>query len=373
MLKLDLKKMDSARRGEPSPTEAQEQPAPDGPKQAFRVPLADIIPDPNQPRDEKDPQEISELADEIRAAGVKMPISIRPHPGLPGKWLINDGEMRYLGSLEAGQVDVPAVVDEKFDDFDQVNVNEKRYALKPLQLARFVKRKLDQGMKKNEVAKRLRKPNNAVTELLALIDMPAHIDAIYSSGRCRSPKTLYDLRALNDKFPAEVQAWCEQAEEVTRTNVNQLSDQLKGKRRIRRDENSAGASTDSASNPGSGDNSSSDFVATKTDPQSKGPKSGDGEAGGKGTDGAGKQTRDPDAERDNGELTSWPRGKAVSDPNLMSKPLLMVTYQGRSAAVLLNRRPSDFGRLHLRFDDGAADIEVDAAGVAIISLTEQTK
>lgn len=41
---------------------------------------------------------------------------------------------------------------------------------------------------------------------------------------------------------------------------------------------------------------------------------------------------------DLGELTSWPRGKAVSDPDAMKKPLLLVEYEGRVAAVLLTGR-----------------------------------
>lgn len=41
---------------------------------------------------------------------------------------------------------------------------------------------------------------------------------------------------------------------------------------------------------------------------------------------------------DLGELTSWPRGKAVSDPDAMKKPLLLVEYEGRAAAVLLTGR-----------------------------------
>jgi ParB family chromosome partitioning protein len=71
---------------------------------------------------------------------------------------------------------------------------------------------------------------------------------------------------------------------------------------------------------------------SKTKPAGKkGGENDQGEGAGAGEEG--------DGGRDTGELTSWPKGRAVSDPDRMSKPLLLVEFDGRSAAVLLNRRP----------------------------------
>ena len=77
-----------------------------------------------------------------------------------------------------------------------------------------------------------------------------------------------------------------------------------------------------------------------------------------------------DDEIDQGELTSWPKGKAISDPDRMTKPLLIVEFEGRSASVLLNRRPSNAGLIRIRYEDGGGDIEVDAAKCKINLLTE---
>lgn len=215
----------------------EEKPVPSGPAaaqpdgKAMRVKLTDIEPDPNQPRTEKKPEEIEEIGQNIKERGVKLPISVKPHPTKPGKWIINDGELRYLGSEWAKVEDIPVVVDEDFDDFDQVNANEKRFALRPMELAKFIKRKLDEGVKKGEVARRLGKPANAITELLALVEAPACIEAVYTSGRCTSPKTLYELRALAEKFPEQVQEWCDTAEDITRRSVADLGDVLKGKKK----------------------------------------------------------------------------------------------------------------------------------------------
>ncbi|MCF6018248.1 transcriptional repressor KorB C-terminal beta-barrel domain-containing protein, partial [Xanthomonas perforans] len=76
---------------------------------------------------------------------------------------------------------------------------------------------------------------------------------------------------------------------------------------------------------------------------------------------------------DTGELTSWPRGKAVSDPDSMKRPLLLVEHDGRAAAVLLNRRPSTAGLIRIRYEDGGGDAEVDAGTVKINRLMEGEK
>lgn len=39
-------------------------------------------------------------------------------------------------------------MDEDFDSFDQVNANELRYALHPMDLAEFIKEKVGEGFKK---------------------------------------------------------------------------------------------------------------------------------------------------------------------------------------------------------------------------------
>jgi ParB family chromosome partitioning protein len=338
---------------------------PDG--KAMRVKLSDIELDPNQPRTEKKSEEIEEIGQNIKERGVKLPISVKPHPTRPGKWIINDGELRYLGSEWARVEDIPVVVDEDFDDFDQVNTNEKRFALRPMELAKFIKRKLDEGVKKGEVARRLGKPANAITELLALVEAPACIEAVYTSGRCTSPKTLYELRALAEKFPEQVQEWCDTAEDITRRSVADLGDVLKGKKKPAVPLSSSSDAGDPekfrhdeilGGNQGSADKQG-------TEPKTK-PKAAPGTDG----DDTGAGGAEPG---DLGELTSWPRGRAVSDPDAMKKPLLLVEYEGRAAAVLLNRRPTTPGLIRIRYEDGGGDDEVDAGRCKINLLTESDK
>lgn len=346
----------------------------------LRLKVADIEPDPNQPRTEKHPDEIAEIGQSIKDRGVKQPISVKSHPDKPGKWMINDGELRWLGTQWAEVEDIPVVIDEDFDDFDQVNANEKRFALRPMELAMFIKRKLDEGVKKGEIARRLGKPANAITELLALVEAPACVEAIYKSGRCTSPKTLYELRALAEKFPEQVQEWCETAEDITRRSVADLGDVLKGKKKPEAPlpypaEN--GGTDESGSNGGDPGKFRHDEISGESqggaesqsaEPKTKPKPSQEAKDGTEGDD-----SGDGGEPADLGELTSWPRGKAVSDPDAMKKPLLLVEYEGRAAAVLLNRRPTTPGLIRIRYEDGGGDDEVDAGRLKINLLTESEK
>jgi len=334
-------------------------PPPNG--KAMRVSLADVEPDPNQPRTEKKDEEIAEIGEDIKVRGVKVPISIKPHPIKPGKWIINDGELRYLGSKWAGLSDIPVIVDEDFDDFDQVNVNEKRYALRPMELAKFIQGKLDSGIKKAEIAKRLRKPAPAITELLALINPTPCVEDLYVTGLCTSPKTLYELRLLEEKFPEKVREWCEENHtEVTRSGVYELGNTLKGKKQ---------------SGGNGADPSSENKASSQVDDKGSGSNR-EGEGAGKKKpkpDGKPDTSGSEDEHTDKGELTSWPRGKAVADPDALKKPLLLVKYDGRTAAILLNRKPSASGLVRIRYEDGGGDAEVDAGRCKISLLAESDK
>jgi hypothetical protein len=70
-----------------------------------------------------------------------------------------------------------------------------------------------------------------VTNHLALIDPPACIEEIYTSGKCVSAKTLYDLRNLHKEFPKDVERWCATTQEITRATVSALSAKLRGPRK----------------------------------------------------------------------------------------------------------------------------------------------
>jgi ParB family chromosome partitioning protein len=185
------------------------------------LPLDVISCDPSQPRKHFDEPTLQELAESIRAIGVVQPISVRPDPAAPGRYIINYGERRYRASLIAGMRTIPVFVHKAPDDYRQVAENLHRADLSPMEMALFIKRRLDAGEKKNEIAAKLGYKNGYVTEHLALLEAPPCVEKAYANG-ATSARTLYDLRRLHDEFPQEVDAWCASGVEVTRDTVAAL-------------------------------------------------------------------------------------------------------------------------------------------------------
>jgi ParB family chromosome partitioning protein len=185
------------------------------------VPLNAISRDPDQPRKHFDEARLQELAESIRAIGVVQPISVRPDPAAPGRYIINYGERRCRASLIAGLQAIPAFLHKTPDNYKQVAENLHRDDLSPMEIALFIKRRLDAGEKKNEIAARLGHKNGYVTEHLALLEAPPCIEKAYANG-ATSARTLYDLRRLYDEFPQEVDTWCASGVEVTRDSVAAL-------------------------------------------------------------------------------------------------------------------------------------------------------
>ena len=71
--------------------------------------LNDIIPDPDQPRNERNREEDKNLADSIQSDGVIQPIIVRPKSE-SGYYMIVCGERRYDASIIAGLKTIPAII-----------------------------------------------------------------------------------------------------------------------------------------------------------------------------------------------------------------------------------------------------------------------
>lgn len=194
----------------------------------LHIPLKDIDEDPGQPRQEFDAASMEELEQSVRIHGVKTPISIRPHPTEPKRWILNFGARRLRASRAVGKTTIPAFIDRSHTDYQQVIENLQREDLKPRELAMFIKKKMDEGEKQAHIAELLGVNRSMVTNHLALIDPPACIEEIYTSGKCSSAKTLYDLRNLHKEFPKDVERWCATDQEITRATVSALSAKLRG-------------------------------------------------------------------------------------------------------------------------------------------------
>jgi ParB family chromosome partitioning protein len=192
----------------------------------LQIAIEAIDEDPDQPRQEFDAEALAELAATIRERGVRQPISVRPHPEQPGRWVLNFGARRLRATRLAGRSHVPAFVDHAVDSYDQVIENEQRQGLRPLELALFVQKRLALGENQAEVARRLGKSRQYVTMATALIDAPDWLLVAYREGRCRGLNELHELRRLAAEHGRRVEDWAADQASITRDRLAALRVEL---------------------------------------------------------------------------------------------------------------------------------------------------
>lgn len=201
----------------------------------MQIPLGAIDEDPDQPRQEFDDESLAELAETIKARGVRQPVSVRPHPTNPGRWMLNFGARRLRASWLAGTPDIPAFIDNTVNSVDQFIENEQRKGLTPLEIALFVHRALNRGESQADIARTIGKSRQYVTLATALIDPPDWLMSAYREGRCRGLNELYELRKLANEHPQYVEAWASDRSAITRDRVKALrADLAEGSGSVRR-------------------------------------------------------------------------------------------------------------------------------------------
>jgi ParB family transcriptional regulator, chromosome partitioning protein len=192
--------------------------------QPLMLPLTRLFADPQNPRTEVPEAELVELADDIRQHGILQPIVVHPADA-DGRHQIHFGAKRWRAAQSIGLQEVPAVVrDAPSDGYAQVAENLKRHGLTPLDLARFIRSKVDGGESNATVAKRLGIDQTTVAHHLALLALPPELDAAMKAGRCSSPRTLYELSKLHAAQPGRIADLVASNEPITRDAVAQIRD-----------------------------------------------------------------------------------------------------------------------------------------------------
>lgn len=200
----------------------------DGGGQPRLLPIDSIDEDPEQPRREFDGDSLRELAETIKARGVRSPVSVRAHPSESGRWMLNFGARRLRASRLAGHWDIPAFVDEAFDSYDQVIENEQREGLNPLELALFIKRQLERGESRIDIARGIGKSPSYITVASALVDAPEWLMDAYRAGKCRGMFELCELRRLHQQDGTVVESWLAGVDSVGRVELRRLKEKVCG-------------------------------------------------------------------------------------------------------------------------------------------------
>jgi ParB family chromosome partitioning protein len=178
--------------------------------------------DQRNPRTEFPEEDIVELAHDIALRGILQPIVVlRLAEG--GRYRILFGARRLRAAKQAGLETVPVVISsEVHDPYAQVAENQKRHGLTTFDLARFMRSRVDAGESNAEIARRMGIDQTTVAHHLALLSLPPDLDDAFKSGRCTSPRTLYELRKLHEEQPDRVKAFAAGEAAITRTSIAAL-------------------------------------------------------------------------------------------------------------------------------------------------------
>lgn len=78
-----------------------------------------------------------------------------------------------------------------------------------------------------------------------------------------------------------------------------------------------------------------------------------------------------DAESSGGQgQEQQPKDKKDPDPEKLSKAIVLVAHDGRSARLLLKRRPSDYGSAWFKYEDDGEEFEAALADVTLTAVME---
>lgn len=155
-------------------------PAPGG---AVEIPVADVVPNPAQPRRHFEAEPLAALADSIRRHGLLQPIVVR-RAG-QGYELIA-GERRLRAAILAERTTVPALVRDA-DPAQRLELalieNLQREALTPLEEAEAYRHLTDDfGLTQDEIARQVGKSRPAITNALRLLALPEAVKVRLETG-----------------------------------------------------------------------------------------------------------------------------------------------------------------------------------------------
>jgi ParB family chromosome partitioning protein len=150
------------------------------------IPVADITPNPHQPRVHFDEESLSELTASVQQLGVLQPVLVRPSQSGSGYELIA-GERRWRAAIRAGLATIPALV-RRTDDLAVVEQalveNLHRQDLTPLEEAAAFQQLIeDFELTHEQVADRVGKSRSAITNTLRLLGLPPSIQHLLADGK----------------------------------------------------------------------------------------------------------------------------------------------------------------------------------------------
>lgn len=173
---------------------------------AYRtLPIYKVEPNPNQPRQDFDPEELEALADSIRIHGIIQPLTVREMPN--GYYQIIAGERRWRAARLAEVSEVPAVVmeadDKKVMELALIE-NLQRQDLNPVEEAMGYQSLMEEyGLTQEEAAKRVGKSRPAVANSLRLLGLCPPVLELVRKGELTAGHARAVLTLKHEKLQME--------------------------------------------------------------------------------------------------------------------------------------------------------------------------
>lgn len=175
-------------------------------KSAYQLlPIYKVEPNPDQPRQDFDEEELQALADSITVHGIIQPLTVREMPN--GYYQIIAGERRWRAARMANLSDVPAVIIEA-DDKKAMELalieNLQRQDLNPLEEALGYQTLMNEyGLTQEEAAGRVGKSRPAVANALRLLGLCPEVQERVRKGELAAGDARAILQLKSEKKQQE--------------------------------------------------------------------------------------------------------------------------------------------------------------------------
>lgn len=164
----------------------------------MKIQISKIIPNPEQPRTDFNPDELESLAESIRQNGLLNPICVTQDGD---HYILIDGERRVRAHAMINRSEIEAQVislNGHNRGLLALAANIQRQDLNPVEIARSI-RKLNEEYSNDEIGRMFGRSNNWIWYHLALLDFEPEIQALYAARKLPlDAKTVKALRDLPD-------------------------------------------------------------------------------------------------------------------------------------------------------------------------------
>ena len=166
--------------------------------QMAEIEIADIIPNPTQPRTQFDEEALDELADSIRQLGVIQPVTVKKGDGgkyviisgvrpMPdGSYQLVAGERRWRAAQRADVATLPAYIREVDDENLHAMAlveNIQRQDLNAIEIALGMQRLIDEcNLTQDALSEKVGKKRSSVSNYLRLLKLPDEVQLALKEG-----------------------------------------------------------------------------------------------------------------------------------------------------------------------------------------------